>query len=147
MTGQNALAPDWPKAGLQIPPREFGPFDREALARYATASGDENPLHFDADAARAAGLADTPVHGMLMLSCFEPFLREWRSDVLVTRLSAKFLSPVLAGEGIRISGRVVRSRGNPRPELILRLTARTPSNELAILAEATVLYKFSGFPN
>jgi acyl dehydratase len=144
---ENRPAPDWPKAGSPIPPQDFGPFDRETLALYATVSGDDNPLHLDLDAAKAAGLASTPVHGMLMLSCFEPFLKEWRSDIVLTQLSAKFLSPVLAGEGIRISGRVVRSRNTPRPELILRLTARTPNNDLAILGEATVLYKLSGLPN
>jgi acyl dehydratase len=134
-------APHWPKAGSEIPPRHFGPFDCEALVRYAIVSGDDNPLHLDPDAARAAGLAGTPVHGMLMLSCFEPFLKEWRPDIFITRLSAKFLRPVLAGDGILISGRVVRSRGIPRPELMLRLTARAPNNDLAILGEATVLRK------
>lgn len=36
------------------------------LVRYAAASGDFNPIHFDHEAARGAGLAGTVVHGLLM---------------------------------------------------------------------------------
>jgi acyl dehydratase len=128
----------WPQAGCELPPQSYGPFDREALVRYALASGDDNPLHLDPDAAKAAGLAGTPAHGMLLLACFEPFIMGWRCDLFIARLSAKFLRPVLAGESIRIFGRVMRSQTAPRPELVLRLTARGPGNDLAILAEAAV---------
>ena len=136
-----APPPDWPKAGDAIGAQNFGPFEHDALARYAVVSGDDNPLHLDPDAAKAAGLAGPPVHGMLMLSCFEPLIMRWRRDLFIARLSAKFLRPVLAGEGIRVLGRVLRSRDVPRPELILRLTARGPNDDLVILAEAAVLYK------
>ncbi|MGH6847239.1 MAG: MaoC family dehydratase [Methylocella sp.] len=135
--------PDWPNAGDKIC-AHFGPFAREALARYAAVSGDDNPLHLDPNAARAAGLAGMPVHGMLMFSCFEPLIMRWRCDLFIARLSGRFLRPVLAGEGIRVSGRVMRRREVPRPELILRMTARAQNNDLAILGEATVLYKIPG---
>jgi acyl dehydratase len=135
------LPADWPKVGDEIDAQSFGPFDRAALARYAMVSGDDNPLHLDPAVAKAVGLAAPPVHGMLMLSCFEPAIMRWRRDVFVARLTGKFLRPVLAGEGIRISGRVVRRQDIPRPELVLRLIARGPSDDLAILGEATVLPK------
>jgi acyl dehydratase len=133
--------PDWPKAGEEIDAQNFGPFTRDALVRYAAVSGDDNPLHLDAEAAKAAGLAGPPIHGMLMLSCFEPLIMGWRRDLFIARLSAKFLRSVLAGEGIRVLGRVLRSESVPRPELILRLTARGPNDDLVILAEAAVLHQ------
>ena len=55
--GIGPAPPDWPKAGDEIRAQDFGPFDRDALARYAAVSGDDNPLHLDPNAARAAGLA------------------------------------------------------------------------------------------
>jgi acyl dehydratase len=137
------LAADWPEAGCEIPAQSCGPFDRAALERYALASGDDNPLHLDPAEAKRAGLPGTPVQGMLMLFYFEPFIRAWRSDVVITRLSAKFLRPVLAGEGICLSGRVMRSQNGPPAELILRLFARAPGNELAILGEAVVRRKLA----
>ncbi len=132
---------DWPNAGEAIGGQDFGPFERETLVRYALVSGDDNPLHLDPEAAKAAGLAGPPVHGMLMLSCFEPLIMGWRRDLFITRLSAKFLRPLLSGEGIRVLGRVLRSQRVPKPELVLRLTARGPNDDLVILAEATVLHK------
>jgi acyl dehydratase len=135
------LTAPWPAAGTEIPSRDFGPFSQESLIRYAKASGDDNPLHLDPAAALAAGLPGTPVHGMLMFACFEPFLREWRPDIFITRLAGKFLRPVLAGERIRLTGRVIRSQAAPRPGLLLRLMARTQDNDLAIVAEAAALQK------
>ncbi len=143
-SGIEPAPPDWPKSGDEIRVQDFGPFDREAIARYAAVSGDGNPLHLDPEAAKATGLAGPPVHGMLMLSCFEPLIMRWRRDLFIARLSGKFLRPVLAGEGIRVSGRVMRRRDVPRPELILRLTARARNNDLAILGEASVLYRIPG---
>lgn len=135
------LTAPWPAAGAEIPPRDFGPFSQESLICYAKASGDDNPLHLDEAAALAAGLPGTPVHGMLMFACFEPFLQEWRPDIFITRLAGKFLRPVLAGERIRVTGRVIRSQAAPRPGLLLRLMARNQDNDLAIVAEAAALQK------
>ncbi len=139
--------PCLPGLGHKIPPREFGPFDRKALERYAIVSGDGNPLHLDPKVAQAAGLPDTPVHGLLMMSCFEPYILDWHPALFIARLSCKFLNPVFAGEGIRLFGRVVSRRDSPRPELILRLIARAPRDSLAMVAEATVFRQSTGSEN
>jgi acyl dehydratase len=44
---------------------ECGPVTAIDLALFAAASGDHNPLHLDADVARAAGFDRPLVHGML----------------------------------------------------------------------------------
>jgi len=108
------------------------------LACYAQASGDDNPLHLDPAVAAALGLEAPPIHGMLMMSCFEPALRRWRRDVAICRLSAKFLRPIFVGSAISVTGRVARATFDPHAELLLRLLAHGPKGELAILAEATV---------
>jgi len=132
-------APQLPEVGHKIPAREFGPFDQKMVEQYALASGDDNPLHLDRKVATAAGLADTPIHGLLMLACVEPYILDWRSDLFIAGLRCKFLNPVFAGEAIRLFGRVASRRVSPRPELILRLVARTPRDTLAIVGEATLL--------
>jgi hypothetical protein len=67
----------------------------------------------------------------------------WRRDLFIARLSGKFLRPVLAGEGIRVSGRVMRRRDVPRPSSPAADRARA-NNDLAILGEAAVWYKIPG---
>jgi acyl dehydratase len=139
-------APQLPEPGHKIPAKYYGPFGKEALARYAAVSGDDNPIHLDVTAAASAGLSGTPVHGMLMLSCFELFLREWRPDLFIAGLSCKFLNPVFAGESICISGRAVSRRDFPCPEAVLRVMAHGPDDKLAILGEATVRRQTAGLP-
>lgn len=135
---RDAAADDWPKVGDTIGRTEFGPFTQDRLARYAAVSGDDNPIHLDAGVAAAVGLSAPPVHGMLMMSCFEPALRRWRDDIVVARLSGKFLRPVSVGAAVTVTGRVARASLTPRPELLLRLMAHGQNGDLAILAEATV---------
>jgi acyl dehydratase len=132
------LPDDWPPAGQEFGPVNFGPFGPSELALYAAASGDDNPLHLDPAIAKAAGLEAPPVHGMLMMSCFEPAIAAWRPDLAIARLSAKFLRPVLRGESITILGRVVRSSWEGRAQLVLRLTARGADGALSILGEAVL---------
>ncbi len=54
-----------PESGSSLPSYELGA-SRLDLVHYAAASGDFNPIHFDHDAARAAGLDGVVVHGLLM---------------------------------------------------------------------------------
>ncbi|CAM3972854.1 MaoC/PaaZ C-terminal domain-containing protein [Tsukamurella ocularis] len=44
------------------------PISRAALALFAGASGDHNPIHIDIDFARSAGFDDVFVHGMLSMA-------------------------------------------------------------------------------
>jgi acyl dehydratase len=129
---------DWPQVGATLACADFGPFAPEHLARYAQASGDDNPLHLDAGVAAAVGLAAPPIHGMLMMSLFEPALRRWRRDIVICRLAGRFLRPISVGSAVRVSGRVARASISPHPELLLRLMAHGPNGDLAILGEATV---------
>lgn len=64
------MAIDLEQVPLQTPIAELlsEPLTREALARYAEASGDLNPLHLDPDFARLAGFDDVIVHGMLAMA-------------------------------------------------------------------------------
>jgi acyl dehydratase len=54
-----------PPEGLQVESIECGA-SRTDLMRYAAATGDWNPIHYDHDAARRAGLEGVIVHGLLM---------------------------------------------------------------------------------
>ncbi len=134
-----AAAIDWPRVGEQLPKRCCGPLDGDALARYARASGDDNPLHLDPAIARMAGLEERPIHGMLMMSHFEPLILAWRPDLALVNLSGKFLRPVLAGQTFEISGRVIRVNGGESPSVILRLMAHGQGRDLALVAEAKLL--------
>ncbi len=127
------------KIGDKLPARHFGPFEMPHLARYAEVSGDKNPIHLDAELARQAGLAAPPVQGMLLISAFEPALAAWQPDLILRRLSAKFLRPVLAGESIVVSGRVADIASGETQRVTLRLMAHNAQREIVVLAEAVLI--------
>ena len=129
------------RQGEAIAPRRFGPFPAARVAAYAAASADANPLHSDPDVAARAGLARPPIHGMLIMGCFEPYLADWRRGATIRKLSAKFIRPVLVDEGIEISGKVVQAV--PGSPAVIRLTVKRhggqgEASDLVCLGEAFV---------
>jgi acyl dehydratase len=133
-----------PEVGARIPERAIGPFSSGDVAAYAEVSGDTNPLHLDPQLARTAGLAAPPVHGMLLLASFEPVLQDWRPDLRIERLSAKFTQPVLEGQTVTLSGRVVRAGGGEEPQILVRLLANGASRAPAIVGEAILVQRDAG---
>ena len=115
--------------------RVIGPFDAPSLTRYAEVSGDANPLHLDDAVAAAIGLAAPPVHGMKLLAAFEPMLRAWRADLVISSIAGKFVQPILRGETVRLSGRVLRAT---EKEIFVRLVAYGAARAPGIVGEATL---------
>ena len=124
--------------GEAIAARRFGPFAAADVAAYASASGDDNPLHVDPAIAAQAGLAGVPIHGMLIMGCFETYLRDWRPGAAIKKLSGKFIRPVLVGETFEVSGKVVRAA--PDAPAVLRLMVKRDgaTRDLVCMAEAFV---------
>lgn len=123
------------KVGDKLPETVIGPFDAQALARYAEVSGDDNPLHLDDALAARIGLAAPPVHGMKLLAAFEPMLEAWRDDLVLVGLSGKFIQPILRGEAVTLSARVLRAS---ETEVFLRLFAHGAARTPGIIGEATL---------
>jgi len=121
------------RPGEEIPPLRHTP-GAGAQQRYADVSGDHNPIHLDAEAARAAGLPAPILHGLYTMAlvarcaCQAAGGRELRS------LSVDFRAPGLAGEEIEIAGTVEEASGG---HLALRLVARQGRRRLVRRGRAT----------
>lgn len=90
--------------------------------RYADASGDRNPIHLDAGAARAAGFPGVIAHGMsvLALTCEAIVDRCVGGDAARVRgVGCRFSSPVQPGEPLEI---VLTHDGDER----VRFACKTP---------------------
>ena len=57
-----------PTEGLLLFRTAYPPISRYNLALYCAGSGDLNPIHVDADFARASGYSDVFAHGMLIMA-------------------------------------------------------------------------------
>ena len=84
---------------------------RGDLVNYSGVAGDANPIHWDEDIAKAAGLPDVIAHGMLTMGLGAGFASAWSGDPgAVTRYAVRLSQPAIvsAAEGadIEFSGRI-----------------------------------------
>lgn len=69
--------------------------DRARLVRYAGASGDFNPIHWNDRFAREVGLDGVIAHGMLTMGIAAAALEEWAGDPgRILSFSTRFSRPV-----------------------------------------------------
>lgn len=80
------------RAGAQLPPLRLAPISRAALALFAGASGDHNPIHIDIDVARSAGLDDVFAHGMLSMAYLGRMLTGWVPQERIRAFRVRFAS-------------------------------------------------------
>ena len=82
---------------------------REDVKAYADASGDQNPLHQDDEAARAAGFPGIVAHGMFTLGHLTSCIVAWAGEAsALARVRVQFRAPVFIGETI-VAGGTVKS--------------------------------------
>jgi acyl dehydratase len=112
------------------------PITREALARYAEASGDRNPLHLDPAFARRAGFDDVIAHGMLGMAMLGHLLTASFPAHAHRSFGARFTAVIPVGSRLRCRARLSEiGHGEAR----LALEALIDGSEtVAISGSATV---------
>jgi acyl dehydratase len=99
------------EVGTELPARSF-PVKRETLVKYAGASGDFNPIHWNERFARAVGLPDVIAHGMFTMAEAVRVVTDWVGDPgAVVEYGVRFTKPVVVpdddqGAVIEVSGKV-----------------------------------------
>lgn len=93
--------------GYELPALEVGPITRTTLELFASASGDDNPVHIDADAARAAGLDDVFAHGMLSMAYLGRLLIKWVPQERIHSFGVRFVAITPVDASPRCEGTVV----------------------------------------
>jgi len=129
------------EAGAEIAPRQYQ-VTRRDLVRYAGASGDFNPIHWNERTARSVGLPDVIAHGMLTMALAGRFLTEWAGDpAAVTELGVRFSAPVVVpdddkGATVEIAGTVTGKLDGNR--VTVDITARSADTKVLTRAHAVV---------
>lgn len=89
--------------------------DRAQLVRYAGASGDFNPLHWNEDFARSVGFPSVIAHGMFNMALVARVVVDWTGDPgVIRRLRVQFRKEVLPDETLVARGRVVEKHESDR---------------------------------
>jgi acyl dehydratase len=119
---------------------------RADLVRYAGASGDFNPIHWNERTAREVGLPDVVGHGMLTMALGGRLLTTWAGDPgAVVDYSVRFTRPVVVpddpeGALVEFFGKVVRriDEGPDEGSVVVAITARCAAQSVLGQATATV---------
>ncbi|MCW5254268.1 MULTISPECIES: MaoC family dehydratase [unclassified Streptomyces] len=99
------------EVGTELPAQTF-PVSRAALVRYAGASGDFNPIHWNERFAREVGLPDVIAHGMFTMAEAVRVVTDWTGDPgSVVEYGVRFTKPVVVpdddkGALIEVSAKV-----------------------------------------
>ena len=113
------------EVGTELPAQSF-PIARADLVRYAGASGDFNPIHWNQRVATSVGLPDVIAHGMFTMATAVRVVTDWIGDPgAVLEYGVRFTRPVVVpdpdGAELHVAG-VVRSVEDGRAEVDLTAT-------------------------
>ncbi len=106
-------------------PWTVGPITLTDVVRYQGASGDFNPIHHDADFARASGFPQPLVVGMYQAGVLNTFAANWLGPENVRRTKVRWKTSLFPGDVITCSGTIARKyreAGENRVDLELRCT-------------------------
>ena len=118
---------------------------RGDLVNYAGVAGDANPIHWDEDIAKLAGLPDVIAHGMLTMGFGAGFVSDWTGDPgAVSRYAVRLSAPAIvsANEGadIEFSGKIKSLDPATRTGVIL-VAARSSGRKIFGLATLDVRFR------
>jgi acyl dehydratase len=120
-----------PQVGDTLPSQDF-PITRADLVRYAGASGDFNPIHWNERFAKSVGLPDVIAHGMFTMATAVRVVTDWAGDPgAVVEYGVRFTRPIVVpdpdGATLSVAGvvRTVRDDGLVEVDLTATVNGQT----------------------
>ncbi|WP_167493527.1 MaoC family dehydratase [Amycolatopsis circi] len=118
--------------GDELPPLEVR-ITRDQLVRYAGASLDFNPIHWNENFATKVGLPDVIAHGMLTMALSGRIVTDWLGDpARLVDFSTRFTRPVVVpdndeGALVEVTGKVgaMTDEGLARIDLTVKFEGKT----------------------
>ncbi|MFD9814278.1 MaoC family dehydratase [Streptomyces sp. NPDC059080] len=131
------------EVGTVLPAQSF-PVTRATLVRYAGASGDFNPIHWNEKFAKEVGLPDVIAHGMFTMAEAARVVTDWAGDpAAVVEYGVRFTKPVVvpnddAGAVIEVSGKVAAKLDDEARTVRVDLTAMSGGQKVLGMSRAVV---------
>jgi len=132
------------EVGAELPSQTFAVF-RADLVRYAGASGDFNPIHWNERFARSVGLPNVIAHGMFTMAEAGRVVTDWVGDPgAVLEYGVRFTRPVPVpddddGGQIVVTGRIADKLDGRRVRVDLTAT----SGGVTVLARSQAVVQLS----
>ena len=130
--------------GDRIPDASY-PLTRDRLIRYAGASGDFNPIHWNQRVAQGVGLPDVIAHGMLTMATASRSVTDWLGDpAAVVEYSTRFTRTVaVPDDGVGATVEVTGVVGALDPaHRTARIDLTVKAAGVTVLGKARLLVRF-----
>lgn len=144
MTAMTAkVSYDEVEVGTELPAQVF-PVSRATLVRYAGASGDFNPIHWNERYAKEVGLPDVIAHGMFTMASAIRVVTDWAGDPgAVAEYGVRFTKPVVVpdddkGAVIEVSAKVAAKLDDEARTVRVDLVATAAGQKVLGLSRAVV---------
>lgn len=125
--------------GDALAPFTSEPISRLALALYAGASGDHNPIHVDLDFAKKAGMDDVFAHGMLSMAYLARVLTNWAPQSALRSYLVRFAAITQVGDSITCSGKVLEKfEQDGERRVRLEVTTVNQAGQVKLSGEAVI---------
>jgi acyl dehydratase len=127
--------------GTPVPEQTFT-IKRVDLVRYAGASGDFNPIHWNERVATSVGLPNVIAHGMFTMAEAARVVTDWAGDPgAVEEYNVRFSKPIAvpdddAGAALVVSGEVTEKLDDNR--VVVTVVARVDGDKVLTAARAVV---------
>ncbi|MFF3564504.1 MaoC family dehydratase [Streptomyces sp. NPDC002574] len=131
------------EVGTELPARSF-PVNRATLVRYAGASGDFNPIHWNERFAKEVGLPDVIAHGMFTMASAIRVVTDWAGDPgAVVDYGVRFTKPVVVPDGdegalIEVSAKVAAKLDDEERTVRVDVTAVSAGQKVLGMSRAVV---------
>lgn len=131
------------EAGAELPTRTF-PVDRSMLVRYAGASGDFNPIHWNERFAKEVGLPNVIAHGMFTMAEAIRVVTDWAGDPgAVVEYGVRFSKPVVVpdddeGASVEVGAKVAAKLDDEARTVRVDLTAVSEGKRVLGMSRAIV---------
>ncbi|MFE2440892.1 MaoC/PaaZ C-terminal domain-containing protein [Streptomyces sp. NPDC059426] len=131
------------EVGTEVPMREFR-VNRADLVRYAGASGDFNPIHWNEKFAKEVGLPDVIAHGAYTMAQAARVMTEWAGDPgALVEYGVRFTRPVVVpnddkGALIEIGAKVTAKLDDEARTVRLDIMATSAGQKVLGRARAVV---------
>lgn len=140
------MTPAWDcvDVGTELPPQAFT-VHRVDLVRYAGASGDFNPIHWNQRVAQSVGLPNVIAHGMFTMAQAARVVTDWAGDPgALVEWGVRFTRPVVvpddeAGGRIDVTAKVTK-KNEDRTVLI---TVTASSQGVTVLGKAQAVVRLT----
>ncbi len=132
---------DQVRVGEELPGQTIH-VDRAALVRYAGASLDRNPIHWDERFAISVGLPDVIAHGMWTMGAVVGVVSNWVGDGgRILEYGTRFTRPVVVpydgGADVVVTAKV-KSVNDDTRRAVIDITARSGEDKVLGRCQATV---------